>query len=398
MEVQIPVSVNGTRRLFKGYRVQHNSLLGPYKGGIRYHPDVSREEVQALATLMSLKCTLAGLPLGGGKGGVIINPKELSRRELEALSRGYVRSLERYLGSDTDVPAPDVHTNVLIMSWMADELTALNGDGKTGFTGKPVEKGGSEGREAATGLGGVVVLQRLLKKMQDEETGRGKKQESIIQKISTGEPLTIAVQGFGNVGYHFARLVHEQNFRVVSVSDSKGAIHVNKGLDPETVHHCKQEQGVLAGCYAKGSVCDLEGCEPISNEALLALDVDVLVLAALENAVNEENKETVKAPIVIEMANGPVDQSAHNYLTGQGVTVIPDILANAGGVTVSYFEYVQNVQRYWWSEQEVNQKLKKQMIAAFDKVWNRALEQQTELKSAAFQVAVKRLADALAFT
>jgi len=398
MEVQIPVSVNGSRRLFKGYRVQHNSLLGPFKGGIRYHPGVSREEVQALATLMSLKCALAGLPLGGGKGGVIVDPKELSRQELESLSRGYVRSLERYLGGDTDVPAPDVHTNSLIMSWMADELTALNGDGKTAFTGKPVEKGGSEGREAATGLGGVFVLQRLLEKLQGQTTGQHQKTEKIIQKINRGQPLTIAVQGFGNVGYHFARLADEQNFKVVSVSDSKGAIHVQGGVDPEQVHRCKQEQGVLAGCYAKGSVCDIEGCEPISNEELLSLEVDILVLAALENAVNKENKENIKAPVVIEMANGPVDQAAHGYLTGQGVTVIPDILANAGGVTVSYFEYVQNVQRYWWSEQEVNEKLKKQIISAFDKVWNRAEKQKTDLKSAAFQVAVKRLADALAFT
>lgn len=371
---------NGEKKVFQGFRSQHNNVLGPYKGGIRFHESVSREEVVALSTLMSLKCAVAGLPYGGGKGGVIVDPKSLSERELEQLSRSYAKEIAPFIGAWRDVPAPDVNTNPTIMAWMLDEYEKWLGEkARATFTGKPVELGGSLGRTEATGRGGVVILSALLSKL-----GRNLK--------SKGKKPTIAVQGFGNVGYYFAKIAYESGFEVVAVSDSKGAIYVDGGLNPETTLKCKKEKGTVAGCYCKGSVCDIKFGKAIDSNSLLELPVDILVPAALENTITAENAGKIKAKVIIEMANGPVSAEAYPILDKNGVVVVPDILANSGGVTVSYFEWVQSLQGYWWSEAEVNDKLKKQMIKAFDTVWQKASELKTNLKEAAFAVALARIA------
>lgn len=388
-EFDIPVVMDdGSTKQFRGFRIQHNSLLGPYKGGIRFHPHVSFEEVQALATLMSVKCAAVDLPLGGGKGGIIVDPKTLSKDELERLSRGYVRCVFDHIGETVDVPAPDVNTNAQIMAWMVDEYIKMNGE-KTGksdekwrasFTGKPVELGGSLGRTAATGRGGVIALLALLEKM-------GKKPDG----------MTVAVQGFGNVGYYFAEIASQEGFNVVAVSDSRSGIVNNdrKPLDIPLVMKCKKDQGTLAGCYCAGGVCDLRSGRVISNEQLLEMDVDVLVTAALENVINDENMDDIKAKIIVEMANGPVTKTADDFLSKKGTVILPDVLANSGGVIVSYFEWYQNMHNETWTEEQVNGKLKEQMTRAFEPVWSSAQSKKISLKQATFQVAVQRLASKL---
>lgn len=404
------------KKIYKGFRIQHNNNLGPYKGGIRFHPNVSREEVQALATLMTIKCAVAGLPYGGGKGGVVVNPKELTREELEKLSRAYARAISTFIGPELDVPAPDVNTNPKIMEWMLDEFikfktvkTSLNllksakknlSYLRAAFTGKPVELGGLLGRTEATGRGGVIVLQALLSKLKNSGN------------------LTVAVQGYGNVGYYFAKIATEEGFKIIAVSDSKGAVLVNDGLDPVTTMNCKKEKGTVAGCYCKGSVCDIRFGRPISPESLLELPVDILVPAALENAINKENMKKIQAKIIVEMANGPVTEEAYEYLTKKGVIISPDVLANSGGVTVSYLEWYQNMRNERWTEEKVNDKLKVMMEKAFESVWNKAvsnrkstqysvisnqsktekpatdyrqLDIDLDLKQAAFEVAIERI-------
>lgn len=363
---------NGDIKLFKGWRIQHNNALGPYKGGIRFHPDTTREEVQALATLMTIKCSVAGLPYGGAKGGVVVDPKKLSETELERLSRRYAEKITPFIGEDVDVPAPDVNTNSKIMSWMNDEYQKIVGKkSPAAFTGKPFDQGGSLGRTEATGRGGVIILKALLKKL----------------KISRRP--TIAVQGFGNVGYYFANIAVEEGYKVVAVSDSKGGVYVKEGLNPEKTMECKTEKGEVSKCG-----------KPVTNDELLELPVDVLVPAALENVINEKNMEQIQAKIIIEMANGPITEAAYNYLTEQGVVIVPDVLANSGGVTVSYLEWVQGKQRYWWTEKEVNEKLQETMLKAFEKVWERAGSRhggknaKIDLKQSAFEVAVERIAKA----
>ncbi len=386
-EFDIPVVMDsGITHLFRGFRIQHNSLLGPYKGGIRFHPHVSHEEVQALATLMSIKCAAVGLPLGGGKGGVIVDPKTLSKAELEKLSRGYVRAVFEHIGENTDAPAPDVNTNAQVMDWMTDEYITIK-KGKSGkadetwraaFTGKPIGKGGSLGRDAATGRGGVIALLALLAKL-------GKKPRD----------LTVAVQGFGNVGYHFADIASQEGLKILAVSDSKSGIINNNHnpLDIPLVMDCKKKQGSLSGCYCAGGVCDYRnGGRVISNDQLLEMDVDILVVAALENVIHEQNMEDIKAKIIVEMANGPVTKAAHDFLTSNGAIVLPDVLANSGGVIVSYFEWYQNMHRETWTEQQVNDKLKEQMTKAFEPIWTSSRKKDISLKQAAFEVAVHRLA------
>lgn len=385
---------DGSQQSFTAFRVQHNNVLGPYKGGIRYHPQVSREEVQALATLMSIKCSVAGLPLGGGKGGIIVDPKQLSVGELERLSRAWVRAFFEFIGEEKDIPAPDVNTNPQIMSWMVDEYIAVkskssgddvNVDESTlskwrgSFTGKPLELGGSLGRTEATGRGGVISLTALLEKLPKNWTKNRRP--------------TIAVQGFGNVGYYFAKIASEQGFDIVAVSDSKGGI-VYRNMEPldiPLVMNCKKEKGTLSGCYCAGGVCDLRGGKPISNEDLLELPVDILVPAALENVVHEGNMTKIKAKVVVELANGPVTEEAHRYLVKQGVYVIPDVFANSGGVTVSYLEWKQNLANERWTEERVNEELLRTMTAAFSAIWEQYMKQKSSLKEAAFQVAVQRL-------
>ena len=368
---------NGERRV-KAYRVQHNDILGPYKGGIRFHPGVSEDELTTLAFLMTIKCAVVGIPFGGAKGGVAIDPKLLSEKELEELSRAYVRAFHQYLGPDKDVPAPDVNTNEQIMGWMLSEYEELTGHpAPAAFTGKPVAIGGSKGRDRATGAGGAMVVEALVKK-------RGKNPRD----------LKVAVQGFGNVGYHVARELRVRGFRIVALSDSKGGIAINNNrdsLDIEEVSRCKQEKGYLAGCYCVGGVCDLRYGRKISNEELLELDVDILIPAALEDVIHEKNADRVKAPVIVELANNPITSEADEILNSKKKVVVPDVLANAGGVTVSYFEWLQNRQGSSWEEKEVMEKLEKKMQEAFEEVWNISREKTTSLRTAGYFAALKKL-------
>ena len=420
-EFSFPVKMDdGQIKVFKGWRIQHNSALGPYKGGIRFHPQTSREEVQALATLMTIKCAVAGLPYGGAKGGVLVDPKKLSSGELERLSREYVKKIAHFIGEDTDVPAPDVNTNPQIMAWMIDEYQKIKGyQSKATFTGKPVAMGGSLGRNEATGRGGVIVLKALLSELvKDGSTKilsrlnsslmllKQKVSKNFVspsfnnQKLKSNNEITIAVQGFGNVGYYFAKIASEAGFKVVAVSDSKGGIIKPKGdkleaLDIPLVMECKKEKGTLAGCYCAGGVCDTKGGKTITNEELLELPVDILVPAALENVINEKNMKNIKAKIIIEMANGPVTEEAYEYLSKKGVIIVPDVLANSGGVTVSYLEWAQNKAGYYWSEEEVNSKLEVMMKKAFETIWKKSIEKKIPLKQAAFEVALEKIVSAM---
>lgn len=393
---------SGELQTLKGFRIQHNNACGPYKGGIRFHQNVSREEVQALATLMSIKCAVVGLPYGGGKGGVVVDPKKLNQTELEQVSRSFASKIAAFIGPDKDVPAPDVNTNPQIMAWMLEEYEKIVGHKSPAvFTGKPVEKGGSLGRTEATGRGGVIVLKALLAYLAQQGKGEMAKLEK-----SHYSNTTIAVQGFGNVGYYFAKIAQEEGFQVVSVSDSKGGIikhGSSKGngtakhlpLDIPLVMNCKQEKGSLNGCYCAGGVCDTRGGTLISNEELLELPVDILVPSALENVINASNMKNIKAKIIVEMANGPVTEEAYEYLTSKGVIIIPDVLANSGGVTVSYLEWVQSKQGYYWTETEVNDKLEAMLAKAFAPIWEKSQEKKIPLKAAAFEVAVQRIVAAL---
>ncbi len=387
--VNFPVKMdNGTVKLFEGYRVQHNSARGPYKGGIRYHPTADLDEVKTLAFLMMIKCAVSDIPMGGGKGGVKVNPKELSEGELERMSRAYARAISDAIGPYKDVPAPDVNTNGKIMSWMVDEFDKTNKTNKkykkneilATFTGKPLDKGGSEGREEATGKGGLFVLQALLKKL----------------KMADKE-LTVAVQGFGNVGFNIAKFLEEAGFKVMGLADSKGSILLakdsQKGFDPQTVLACKKEKGSVAGCYCVGSVCDLKFGKTIKDEELLELPVDILVPAALENVITADNAPQIKAKIILEMANGPITPEADVILKKRGIPVIPDILANSGGVTVSYFEWKQNLSGEHWSKKEVNEKLKEKMTKAVDAIWEISQEKKVDLRTAAYILAAQRIAE-----
>jgi len=380
IEVKVPVKLeNGAVKVFRGFRSQHNNKLGPYKGGIRFHPQVSREEVIALSTLMSLKCAVAGLPFGGGKGGIIVDPKTLTTKELELLSRSYARVLAPFIGPDVDVPAPDVNTNPQIMAWMLDEYEKVSGHkAPATFTGKPLDLGGSLGRTEATGRGGVTVMEAILQKL-------GK------QFNKAKSEITVAVQGFGNVGYYFAKLAEEAGYCVVALSDSKGGVYVKEGVDVQKTLQCKKERGSVSGCYCKGSVCDVKYGRALTNEELLELPVDVLVPSALENVISSENAHKIQAKVIVEMANGPVSEDAYPILAQKGIYAVPDILANSGGVTVSYFEWVQGKKNEHWSEEQVNSKLATQITQAFEEVWKAAQEHKVNLKEAAFIVALKRL-------
>lgn len=384
---------NGEKKVFYGWRIQHNSALGPYKGGIRFHQDTVKEEVQALATLMSIKCAVAGLPYGGGKGGVAVDPKQLSKSELERLSREFVKKVHQFIGEDIDVPAPDVNTNPLIMSWMIDEYQKIKGfKSPATFTGKPVEMGGSLGRTEATGRGGLFVLESIINKARHRifeltsPSSNGGTPKSLTQKqvSSPYSGLTVAVQGFGNVGYYFAKLAYEAGFKIVAISDSKGGIYDEKGIDPVKLMDYKKKTGKVADFSGKN----------ITNEEILALNVDILVPAALENVINDKNKDKIKGKIILELANGPITDDAFEYLKDKTM-IIPDVLANSGGVTVSYLEWVQGKQGYWWSEKEVNEKLKEMINRATDKIWEKSQERKISLKEAAFEVALERIVKAM---
>lgn len=366
VRVSIPVRMDdGSTRLFEGYRVQHSSVRGPYKGGIRYHEQADENEVRALAFWMTLKCAVANIPMGGGKGGITVNPKLLSKTELERLSRGFVRRLYPVLGPKVDVPAPDVNTTPEILGWMADEYAKLTGDtSNAAFTGKPIEKGGSEGRGQATGMGGFYVLEALKGYMQLPPVCR------------------VVVQGMGNVGGNAAAIFQKHGHSIVAISDSKGGIVHEAGLDMAAVEAYKKENGTLMG---------FPGARMVSNAALLELPCDVLVPAALEHQITKDNASRIQAKVILELANGPTTPEADDVLFARGIPVIPDILANAGGVVVSTFEWEQNLKNEHWSEEVVLQKLEHLLVKEAAHVWKHAGELHTDLRRAAFVVALSRL-------
>jgi glutamate dehydrogenase (NADP+) len=380
LEVAVPVRRDdGTLSVFRGWRVQYSDVLGPTKGGIRFHPGVDEAEVTELARWMTIKCALMDLPFGGAKGGVQVDPKQLSRQELERLSRSFIREIRDIIGPERDIPAPDVNTGPRVMGWMVDEyanITRLRQP--AAMTGKPLPLGGSNGRVEATGAGALHVLGVWAKR-------EGRKPEDV----------TIAVQGFGNAGGHFARLAHEAGYRIVAVSDSGGAIHSADGLDPAPFFKEKESGKDLDTVYSDMSVADGEDREQIDADALLALDVDVLALAALQDAVTAENVEDVKAGMILEIANGPVSPDADTTLADRGVMVLPDVLVNAGGVTVSYYEWVQGRTGESWDVEDVNDRLKARMVSVAEDCFARAQEDEASMRTAAYAIAVERIAAAI---
>jgi len=372
LHVSLPVRMdNGKIKVFQGFRVQYNDARGPAKGGIRFHPEETVDTVRALAAWMTWKCSLADIPLGGGKGGIICNPKELSVGELERLSRAYVRAIYFMIGPEKDVPAPDVYTTPQIMAWMTDEYSVIAGKPQFGtFTGKPLSIGGSAGRGDATAKGGMYTIREAAK-----ELGIDMKKAKV------------AIQGYGNAGYYAAKLVKEMfGSKVVAVCDSQGGIYNAAGLDIKKAFECKE---------ATGSVCSMKGVEKITNEELLELDVDVLIPAAIENVITEKNAANIKAKIVAELANGPTTPAADKILYKNGVHIIPDFLCNGGGVTVSYFEMVQNAYMYYWDEAEVYEKLDKRISNAYHSVLDTSKQYKINMRQAAYVVSVKRVVDAM---
>lgn len=371
--VSIPVTMDdGHVEVFQGYRVQHNNARGPYKGGIRFHPEVDLDEVKALAFWMSMKTAVLDLPYGGAKGGITVNPKKLSESELEKLSRGYIREIFRVIGPDIDIPAPDVNTNPKIMAWMMDEYSRLAGKHTPdSFTGKPVGVGGSVDRDTATSQGGIYVLEEVIK--------------AVFPKRK--EPLTVAVQGFGNVGAGAAELLfyNDDKYKVVALSDSRGGIQNLDGLDvPQVAAHKKKT----------GSVRGFKKTKSLSNKELLCSEVDILIPSALENAITKEIAPKIKAKLILELANGPITPEAEEVINKKGVVIIPDILANAGGVTVSYFEWTQNKSGYHWGSEEVQEKLSQRIKKSYNEVNELAENYKTDLRTAAYLLAVSRIAEA----
>jgi len=370
LTVNFPVKMDdGSVKIFTGYRVHHNIVLGPAKGGIRYHPDVTLDEVRALAMWMTWKCAVVGLPFGGGKGGVVCNPKEMSDQELENLTRRYTTEISIMIGPEIDIPAPDVGTNAQVMAWLMDTYSMHKGYSVLPVvTGKPVSIGGSLGRAEATGRGVMIIAREACKHL--------------------GMPFegaTAVVQGYGNVGAVAAYLLHDAGCRVIGVSDSRGGIYNPKGLDPRDVLRHKKETKSVVG---------YPGADTITNEELLELPCDILVPAALEKQITEDNADRIKAKLIVEGANGPTTPDADKILKGNGVFVVPDILANAGGVTVSYFEWVQGLQSFFWSEEEINCKLEKIMAKSFAEVWTVA-QDKIDMRTAALVRAIDRVAEAI---
>jgi glutamate dehydrogenase (NAD(P)+) len=370
VEVSVPVSMDhGGTRVFKGYRVTHNVARGPSKGGIRYHPDVTLDEVKALAMWMTWKCALMGIPFGGAKGGVVVDPKELSRGELERMTRRYTSEIINEIGPEKDIPAPDVGTDGSIMAWIFDTYSMNKGHSVLGVvTGKPLTIGGSLGRVEATARGGLFCIRDAVAK-------RGERLDG----------MSVAVQGFGNVGSYLSKFLQDEGARVVAISDSRATLHNSSGIDIDAAFRHKREHGTLAG---------LKDVEEIAPDDLFVLDVDILAPCALEQVITERNADQVKASIICEGANGPVTPGADAILEEKGVLILPDVLANAGGVVVSYFEWVQGLQEYFWKEAEVNAKLNDIVSRAFDETWDTAEQRQLPMRVAAYGLAVQRVAEA----
>ena len=372
LEVSFPVKLDdGTVKTFVGYRSQHNNAVGPFKGGLRFHPGVTRDEVKALSTWMTFKCSVAGIPYGGGKGGMAINPKEYSKAELERISKGFAKAISPIIGEKVDIPAPDVNTNGQIMSWMVDAYEEVAGKSTKGvFTGKPLEFGGSLARTEATGYGVHLTAKKALAKLNIDVKG-----------------ATYAVQGFGNVGFYTAYYAHKDGAKIVAFSNSDVAIYNENGIDMEAVIKDFEENGRIAANKGYG--------KDITNAELLELEVDVLAPCALENQITSENADRIKAKVITEGANGPTTPEADEILFKKGIIVIPDILANSGGVVVSYFEWVQNLQSYYWPFEEVQQKEDALLSTAFEDVWNLADEYKVDLRNAAYMKSIERISKAM---
>jgi glutamate dehydrogenase len=369
LTVRIPVKMDdSTVKIFTGYRSQHNDAVGPTKGGVRFHPEVNEEEVKALSIWMSLKCGITNLPYGGGKGGIVCNPKEMSFGELERLSRGYVRAVSQIVGPSKDIPAPDVYSNSQIMAWMMDEYSRLREFDSPGFiTGKPIVLGGSLGREQATAMGVTICIKEAIKKKGIELHG-----------------ARIVIQGFGNAGSYLAKFLHDAGAKVVGVSDVYGGVYDPNGLDIDYLLDRRDSFGTFSKLFSN----------TISNQELLELDCDILVPAAISNQITAKNAPNIKASIIVEAANGPTTLEATKILAERGVLLVPDILASSGGVTVSYFEWVQNNQGYYWSEEEVNEKLAKVMIRSFENIYQTAKSHQVDMRLAAYMVGILKVAEA----
>jgi glutamate dehydrogenase len=369
MTVRIPVRMDdGSTKIFTGYRAQHNDAVGPTKGGIRFHPDVTEREVKALSIWMSLKAGIVDLPYGGGKGGIICDPREMSFRELEALSRGYVRAVSQIVGPTKDIPAPDVFTNSQIMAWMMDEYSRMDEFNSPGFiTGKPIVLGGSHGRESATAKGVTICINEAAKRRNLDVKG-----------------AKVIVQGFGNAGSFLSKFLHDEGAIVVGISDAYGALYDPDGLDIEYLLDRRDSFGTVTKLFNN----------TITNKELLESECDILVPAAVENQITKDNAHNIKASIVVEAANGPTTMEATKILTERGILLVPDVLASAGGVTVSYFEWVQNNQGYYWSEEEIDEKLHATMVKSFNTIFETSQTRKVDMRLAAYMVGVRKMAEA----
>ncbi|WP_414043634.1 Glu/Leu/Phe/Val family dehydrogenase [Macrococcus sp. EM39E] len=369
LTVRIPIKMDdGTVKTFTGYRAQHNDAVGPTKGGVRFHPDVDEDEVKALSIWMTLKCGIVDLPYGGGKGGIVCDPRQMSIHEVERLSRGYVRAISQFVGPTKDIPAPDVFTNSQIMAWMMDEYSMMDAFNSPGFiTGKPIVLGGSQGRDRSTALGVVIAIEEAAKR-------RGKQIEG----------SRVVIQGFGNAGSFLAKFLYDMGAKVVGISDAHGALHDPNGLDIDYLLDRRDSFGTVTNLFE----------DTITNKELFELDCDILVPAAISNQITKDNANDIKAEIVVEAANGPTTPEATKILTDRGILLVPDVLASAGGVTVSYFEWVQNNQGYYWTEEEVNEKLREKLVKAFDNVYTLSESRKVDMRLAAYIVGIKRTAEA----
>ncbi len=372
LTVRIPVRMDdGSTKIFTGYRAQHNDAVGPTKGGIRFHPNVTEVEVKALSVWMSLKAGIVDLPYGGGKGGIICDPREMSFREIERLSRGYVRAISQIVGPTKDIPAPDVFTNSQIMAWMMDEYSRIDEFNSPGFiTGKPLVLGGSHGRETATAKGVAIMIR-----------------EAAAKKGITLEGSRVVVQGFGNAGSFLSKFMHDLGAKVIAISDAYGALHDPNGLDIPYLLDRRDSFGTVTTLFKN----------TISNKELLELECDILVPAAIENQITEDNAHDIKASIVVEAANGPTTNEATKILAERDILIVPDVLASSGGVTVSYFEWVQNNQGYYWTEEEVHEKLEKVLVNSFNQVYQTAQTRNVDMRLAAYMVGVRKMAEASRF-
>lgn len=380
LEFSLPVRMdNGELTIFTAYRVHHNDARGPTKGGIRFHQDVSLEKIKTLAFWMTIKCAVIGIPFGGAKGGIILDPKKLSPMELERVSRRFIEEAADFIGPDNDIPAPDVYTNPMIMGWMMDEYSKIVRQYSPGvITGKPIPLGGSKGRESATGLGAYFCIKELEK-----------------QKKWNPNSIRVAIQGFGNAGQHVAKYLFEDGYKIVGVSDSKGGIYDKAGFDIPTLIKAKNRTKKLPAVYAGDSVCQVYEKAQISNAELLELDVDILIPAALENQITEKNANQIKASIVLEIANGPTSTEAEKILFDRNIMLIPDVFANAGGVTVSYYEWVQNKSGFYWSLEEVNQRLFQKFSEEFKNISTIMSQYDVDMKTGAYIHALNRYSDAV---